>query len=107
MTPTAANGGPLLRGADQSNGEAPALVFALPPEFVEVVAQRAAELVAARAGATDDAWLDVEGAARHLACKPRRIYDLHSQRRIQAHRDGSRLLFRRSELDAYVEAQAA
>jgi len=107
MTAAAANGGAPLRGADQSNGGGPALVLAVPPELVEVVAQRAAELVVSGLAAAGDAWLDVEGAARHLACKPRRIYDLHSQRRIHAHKDGSRLLFRRSELDAYVEGQAA
>jgi excisionase family DNA binding protein len=45
-------------------------------------------------------WIDVHGAAEHLACKRRRIYDLVEQGRIPHHRDGSRLLFRRSELDA-------
>ncbi len=90
--------------ANQSNGEAPALSLAVPAELVDLVAQRAAELVIAQLAAADDPWLDVEGAARHLACKPRRIYDLVSQRRIPAHKDGSRrLLFRRSELDSYLE----
>lgn len=86
--------------------EASALALVLPPEFVEAVAQRAAELVAAQVAPAADTWLDVDGAARHLACGRRRIYDLHSQRRIPAHKDGSRLLFRRSELDAYVERAA-
>ena len=84
-----------------------AFALALPPELVEAVAQRAAQLVVAQLAATDDSWLDVDGAARHLACGRRRIYDLHSQRRIPAHKDGSRLLFRRSELDAYVVREQA
>lgn len=82
------------------------VALAVPPALVEAVATRAAQLVLAQLATTEDTWLDVEGAARHLACKPRRIYDLHSQRRIPAHKDGSRLLFRRSELDAYVERAA-
>lgn len=106
MTPAAAAapGGAPFGAGEQSNVEASALVLPLPVEFVEVVAQRAAQIVASGLAATDDAWLDVDGAAQHLACNRRRIYDLHSQRRIKAHKDGSRLLFRRSELDAYVEA---
>jgi excisionase family DNA binding protein len=48
-------------------------------------------------------WLTVDQAAEHLACKPRRIYDLVSQRRIPHVKDGSRLLFRASELDASLE----
>ncbi|HUR86328.1 MAG TPA: helix-turn-helix domain-containing protein [Solirubrobacteraceae bacterium] len=86
------------------SAEAQAFTLSMPADVVEAVAQRAAELVVARLAASEDAWLDVEGAARHLACGRRRIYDLHSQRRIPAHKDGTRLLFRRSELDAYLDA---
>jgi len=78
--------------------------IALPLAVVEAVAERAAEIVVERlAAGSEDRWMGVEDAARYLACKPRRIYDLHSQRRIPAHKDGSRLLFRRSELDAYLQ----
>lgn len=52
-------------------------------------------------------WLDVAGAAGHVACKKSRIYALVHQRTIPHHRDGTRLLFRRSELDAWVEQGGA
>ena len=47
-------------------------------------------------------WIDVQAAADHIACKRQRIYDLVHADRIPHHRDGSRLLFRRSELDAWL-----
>jgi excisionase family DNA binding protein len=50
----------------------------------------------------DDAWIGVPEAAAHLGCKPQRIYDLVGQRRIPHAREGSRLLFRRRDLDEWV-----
>jgi excisionase family DNA binding protein len=47
-------------------------------------------------------WLDVRGAAAHLACSTKRIYDLVAQRRVRFARDGRRLLFRVEWLDAMV-----
>jgi len=47
-------------------------------------------------------WLDVRGAAAHLACGSKRIYDLVAQRRVRFARDGRRLLFRVEWLDAIV-----
>lgn len=78
----------------------------LPPELVELVAQRAAELVAEQVG-SDDGYLDVAGAAAFLACPKSRIYSLVSARRIPHHRDGSRLLFDRAELREYVRSGGA
>ena len=49
-----------------------------------------------------ETWIDVKAAADHLACKPQRIYDLVHADRIPHHKDGSRLLFRRSELDEWL-----
>jgi excisionase family DNA binding protein len=49
--------------------------------------------------------VDRHGAgAEHLACPTSRIYDLVSQRRLTPRRDGRRLLFKRSHLDAAIEA---
>ncbi len=48
-------------------------------------------------------WVGVQQAAEHLGCKPQRIYDLVHQRAIPHRRDGSRLLFRLSELDAWLD----
>ena len=46
--------------------------------------------------------LTVEEAAEYLRCKPKRIYDLTSQRRLAFVKDGSRTLIRRDALDQYL-----
>ena len=78
----------------------------VPPELFERIAERAAELVTERDGATDP-WLTVAEAAEHLRCTPSRMYSLVSARRIPFHKDGSRTLFRRSELDEWVRSGGA
>lgn len=91
-----------------ANGHTSALSIALPAEMVEAIAQRAAELLAERqvdAVTVTSPYLSVEEAAEYLRCKPKRIYDLTSQRRLSAVRDGSRLLLRRVDLNSYLEAQ--
>jgi excisionase family DNA binding protein len=47
-------------------------------------------------------WLDVTEAADYLRCGRKRVYDLVGQSRLPVHRDGSRLLFHRDELDGYL-----
>jgi excisionase family DNA binding protein len=79
------------------------LALHVPDVLVERIAERAAEILADRLAAGSEPWIDVEQAAEHLACKPRRIYELVAQRRVPVHRDGRRLLFRRSDLDAALE----
>jgi excisionase family DNA binding protein len=68
------------------------------------LAERVAELLAERFGGTveQSPWLTVGEAAEYLRCKSKRIYDLVSQSRLPGHKDGSRLLLNRAELDAYV-----
>jgi excisionase family DNA binding protein len=73
--------------------------------LVEQVAGRVAELLAARlpaAPAPTSPWLNVDEAADYLRCTRKRMYDLVSQSRVTVHRDGSRLLFRREDLDEYL-----
>lgn len=82
-----------------------ALAVDLPDELVERIAERAAELVANREA--DTGYLDAKGAAEFLACPPSRIYSLVSAGRLPHHKDGSRLLFDRAELRAYVAAGGA
>jgi excisionase family DNA binding protein len=72
-------------------------------ELVEAAAERAAELVAEGLEAKYEPWLDVKDAAAYIACPVSRIYALVSAGRIPHHRDGSRLLFRSKELDAWIE----
>jgi excisionase family DNA binding protein len=73
----------------------------IPPELVETIALRAAELVESRVEEVGP-WLAAPEAAEYLRCPPSRIYRLSSLGRIPVHRDGSRLLFNRNELDAWV-----
>jgi excisionase family DNA binding protein len=71
--------------------------------LAERIADRAAELLADQLPtAAPNAWLDVQGAADHLACEPHRVYDLVAQGRLRCAKDGRRSLFRREWLDAYM-----
>ena len=83
------------------------VTVALPPAVIEAIARRAAAIVTGALAARPEAFIGVAEAADHLACKPQRIYDLVSQRRLEFHRDGRRLLFRRSDLDAYLARTAS
>jgi excisionase family DNA binding protein len=85
--------------AIQSNA---ALAVSVPVEFVEAVAVRVADLLAERANAAPEPWIGVEQAAAHLACGRSRLYALTSAGRIPYRKDGSRLLFRASELDGWL-----
>ena len=58
---------------------------------------------AERQPANGSPWLDADGAAAHLATSRDRIYDLVQVRALHPHRDGRRLLFRREDLDRYLE----
>lgn len=83
------------------------MAIPLPPDLIEQVAQRAAELVGASALPADTGYIDVDGAAAFLACPKSRIYSLVSAKRIPFHKDGSRTLFDRAELRAFVEGGGA
>ena len=83
------------------------LALAVPLELVEAIAERAAEMLAERRGPELEAWIGVEEAAEHLACPKSRVYGLSSAGRIPHRKDGSRLLFRRSELDEWIDRGGA
>jgi excisionase family DNA binding protein len=97
------------RQAARSQPRREALALAVPADLVEVVAERAAELIAGRlaAAAAVEGWIGVAEAADHLACPRSRVYALVSAGRIPYAKDGSRLLFRRSQLDAWVQQGGA
>ncbi len=67
-----------------------------PDELAESIAARVAEMVRS----DPEPYLDVGAAAEYLACKPKRIYELKAAGRLAHFRDGTRLLFRREDLDA-------
>jgi excisionase family DNA binding protein len=78
-------------------------VASIPLTLDDGTVERLADLLAERLGsAVDDGWLDVAGAAAYLSCGSARIYALSSQGALPCERDGSRLLFSRAALRAYV-----
>ncbi len=76
------------------------VAVALSDEDVQRIAERVASLAAS--SSPSDPWLSIEEAAEHLRAKPQRLYDLVSTGRLKPAKDGRRLLFRRSWLDAYL-----
>jgi excisionase family DNA binding protein len=81
----------------------PALAVEMPDEFVQAIAHRVAEILDARPTAEPSPWMNVSQAAEYLACPTSRIYALVSAGRLPHERDGSRLLFQREQLDAFVQ----
>ena len=55
--------------------------------------------------ADQESYWTAERAAEYISADKQRIYDLRSQGRLRCVKDGSRLLTRRSWLDAYLEGQ--
>lgn len=84
--------------------------LAVPPALIEQIAQRVAEIVIERLPDRPEPYLGVDEAARYLGCghrkKPRaRIYELVEARRLKVYRDGTRMLFRRSDLDDVLKVE--
>jgi excisionase family DNA binding protein len=93
----------------QADAVTATLALTLPSEVIDLIAARAAELVCAQVAPTAEPWIGVDEAAAHLACPKSRLYRLTSQAKggrrsnpLPFERDGARLLFRRSDLDAWV-----
>lgn len=80
---------------------ATALLDALGDDGLDALADRLARKLADRAR-DDGGFLDAAGAAAYLSCPISRVYALTSASRIPCHRDGTRLLFDRGELAAWV-----
>ena len=81
------------------------IVEALLAELDEDSLDRLADRLRSRLAQPADThtrWLDVPGACELLACPPSRIYALKSAGRIPHHKEGSRLLFDRHELEQWV-----
>ncbi len=93
-----------------SDGAVPAkpngapLLLDVPCELVEQIAERAAAIVAEREALAASPWLTVGEAAEYLRCPKSRVYALVSAGRIPHVKDGSRTLFNRGELDAWLRA---
>jgi hypothetical protein len=79
------------------------IAIALPPEAILAIAEQVATILGERQLPAEDAWLRGAGAiAEYIDSPPSRVYALASARRIPVHRDGSALIARRTELDAWI-----
>jgi excisionase family DNA binding protein len=95
--------------------EACAIEVAVPEELLEQLARRVAELIRrdtadeARAGGegAESPWMTVREAAAYLGCSRHTIYRHTAAKAIphRKRRDGLGLLFRRDELDRWIEAE--
>jgi excisionase family DNA binding protein len=82
------------------------LAFTIPDELVEAIAERVAAMLEERAPVLDGSpWLTVDEAADYLRCSRQRIYDLRSAGRLNRHKDGSRVLVSRTELERLVASE--
>jgi excisionase family DNA binding protein len=82
------------------------LSVAVPPELFEAIAERAAELVLERQPMLEPSpFMTIPEATEYIRAKSRqRVDDLLSSGRLTRHKDGSRTLVSRSELDEYLGA---
>lgn len=73
-----------------------------------LIDERLAEVRPTRNGHSEsNGYLNVKDAAAYLACPKSRIYDLVQLGKVTPHRDGKRLLFRPSDLDACLDGGSA
>lgn len=81
----------------------------VPDSLIDEIAAIAAHIVVARLDITGETGIPtlmtVTEAADYLRCKPQRIYDLVSSRRIPRFKDGSRTLIARADIDAYLQQE--
>jgi excisionase family DNA binding protein len=79
------------------------VVFRVTDAQVEQIAQQAAELLAREPTGQQGGWLrGAEQIAAYIDCPRSRVYALASAGRIPVERDGTGLIARRSELDAWI-----
>jgi excisionase family DNA binding protein len=82
---------------------ATALLAELDDDTLDQLAALLAPRLATRSTPADDGWLRGAGRIAGYIDAPRsRVYALTSAKRIPCHRDGSNLLARKSELDAWL-----
>jgi excisionase family DNA binding protein len=84
-----------------------ALLEAMSDEDIQALAERLEPILRRRLDAQPKrdvgGWVNTRGAAEHLACGTDRIHDLVARGVLKPRREGRRLLFRRSDLDACLE----
>ncbi len=97
-------GGRSARRPLRPDGTDVGVILDVGDELVERIAERAAQLIAGRQGQeAGDGWLrGADKIAAYIDAPRSRVYGLVSARRIPVHHDGSALIARRSELDAWL-----
>lgn len=83
-----------------------ALPLALPPEALEAIARRAAEVVLEQLGRADagSPWLSLDEAADYLRVNRRTVERLIARGRVRSTTLGRRRLLHRDELDSLAGA---
>jgi excisionase family DNA binding protein len=84
------------------------LALSIPEELVEEIATRAAAIVLEQrrpAENGDSPYLTITEAAEFLRARRHRVDDLLSRGTLTRHKDGSRTLILRSELEAYMAGE--
>ena len=84
------------------------MTLELTGEQLDLLARRVAEIVVAGAPPTPppaSTFLSVREASELLRACRQRIYDLLSDGRLTRHKDGSRVLIRRDEVDRYLRGE--
>jgi excisionase family DNA binding protein len=76
--------------------------FELPPDLVDLIAERVSERLAERHDTDKSPWLTVERASEYTGIPKSTLY---KNRAIPRHKPDGRLLFHRDELDAYVRGE--
>ena len=78
------------------------VTFSLGDDALEAIARRAAQIVM-EGMEQRDGWLHgADEIAAYVGAKRDRVYALASAGRIPVHKDGSALVAKRSELDAWI-----
>lgn len=76
----------------------------IPPELLEQIAERAAEILAARAAPAVSPWMSADQAADYTGIPKQSLYKLTAAKAIPHAKPGNRLLFKREDLDAWLDA---
>ena len=75
----------------------------LPPELVDALGDRVAERVLERITDRSSPWLNVDEAANYTGLSKDSLYKLTSAKAIPHSKPGKRLLFKREDLDAWLD----
>jgi excisionase family DNA binding protein len=74
---------------------------------LDALADKLAARLADRLGGNSSPWLNAQDAASYLGCSLSRVRKLTMTGELPVHRDGSRTLYRRDDLDGFILAGGA